>query len=274
VELFYYCNDMFYNSQEVFQEQTRVRAVPSARALAEASKLVAHGAARQSRLASAHDPGLKDQGGMNDHVKVLVIEDHPIVRDGCQRIFNRRPDIEAAEAVSAEAGLAKNREFAPDVIVLDVGLPDASGFDIIPQLLSDNARAKVIIFSMYEAPSFVTCALEKGAKGYITKNDDPTAILMAIDKVRTGAIYLGHAVAQHLAMANLAPINDPLRDLNERERQIMRLLGDGMSMTEISVELALGYKTIANGVAAIKQKLRIATSSALIKFAVELRTKA
>ncbi|WOJ91354.1 response regulator transcription factor [Methylocapsa polymorpha] len=210
---------------------------------------------------------------MNDRVKVLVIEDHPIVRDGCQRIFNRRPDIEMAEAVSAVAGLARNREFAPNVIVLDVGLPDASGFDIIPELLADNAHAKVIIFSMYEAPSFVTCALEKGAKGYITKNDDPNAILKAIDKVLSGAVYLGQAVAQHLAMANLAPANDPLRDLNDRERQIMRLLGEGKSMTEISVQLALGYKTVANAVAAVKQKLRITTSSALIKFAVELRTK-
>jgi two-component system, NarL family, invasion response regulator UvrY len=210
---------------------------------------------------------------MNDHVKVLVIEDHPIVRDGCQRIFNRRPDIEMAEAISAAAGLAKNREFSPDVIVLDVGLPDATGFDIIPELLADNAHAKVIIFSMYEAPSFVTSALEKGAKGYITKNDDPNAILKAIDRVRAGAVYLGHAVAQHLAMANLASVNDPLRELTERERMIIGLLGDGKSMTEISVELALGYKTVANAVAAIKQKLRIATSSALIKFAVELKAK-
>lgn len=178
-----------------------------------------------------------------------------------------------AEAISAAAGLAKNREFAPDVIVLDVGLPDATGFDIIPELLADNAQAKVIIFSMYEAPSFVTSALEKGATGYITKNDDPNAILKAIDKVRAGAVYLGHVVAQHLAMANLASIDDPLHELSERERLILGLLGDGKSMTEISVELALGYKTIANSVSVIKQKLRIPTSSALIKFAVELKAK-
>lgn len=211
---------------------------------------------------------------MDNHVKVLVIEDHPIVRDGCQQIFGRRPDIEMAEAFSAAAGLVKNREFAPDVIVLDIGLPDASGFDIIPQLLEENPHAKVVIFSMYEAPSFVTAALDKGARGYITKNDDPNAILKAIDKVRSGAVYLGQAVAQHLAMANLSPSNDPLRELNDRERQIMSLLGEGRSMTEISVELSLGYKTVANVVAAIKQKLRIATSAALIKFAVELKTKA
>ena len=123
---------------------------------------------------------------MSDEVKVLVIEDHPIVSDGCQRILSRRADIMVREAPSATAGLALNREFAPDVILLDVGLPDASGFDIIQQLMDDNPSSKVIIFSMYEAPSFVTLALEKGARGYITKNDDPNTILQAIDKVRTG----------------------------------------------------------------------------------------
>lgn len=211
---------------------------------------------------------------MNDHVKVLMIEDHPIVRDGCQRIFNRRTDIEMVEAVSAMGGITLNRDFNPDVIVLDVGLPDASGFDIIAELLADNAHAKVIIFSMYEAPHFVSCALEKGARGYITKNDDPDTILSAIDRVRAGGIYLGQAAAQHLAMTSLVPTNDHLRDLNDRQRQIMRLLGEGKSLTEISVELALGYKTVANAVVVIKQKLGFSTSPALIKFAVELKSKA
>ena len=103
-------------------------------------------------------------------------------------------------------------------------------------------------------------ALEKGARGYITKNDDPNTILHAIDKVRSGSIYLGQAVAQTLAMINVAPANDPLHELNDRERQIVKLLGDGKSLTEISVQLALGYKTVANAVTVIKQKLAIVTT--------------
>jgi len=208
---------------------------------------------------------------MDTQVKVLVIEDHPIVSDGCQRILSRRADIIVKEATSATAGLALNRVFIPAVILLDLGLPDANGFDIIQQLMDDNLSARVIIFSMYEAPSFVTLALEKGARGYITKNDDPNTILLAIDKVRSGSIYLGQAVAQTLAMINVAPINDPLHDLNDRERQIVKLLGDGKSLAEISAALAIGYKTAANIVSALKQKLHIATSPALIKFAVELK---
>lgn len=209
---------------------------------------------------------------MSDQVKVLMIEDHPIVSDGCQRILSRRADILVREAPSATAGLALNREFIPNVILLDVGLPDASGFDIIQQLMDDNPPTRVIIFSMYEAPNFVTLALERGARGYITKNDDPNTILQAIDRVRAGSVYLGQAVAQTLAMINVTPANDPLRGLNDREQQIVKLLGDGNSLTEISTRLPLGYKTVANTVTVIKQKLGLATTPALIKFAVELRS--
>ncbi len=210
---------------------------------------------------------------MSNEVKVLVIEDHPIVLDGCQRILSRRTDIEVKSAASAMAGLELNREFSPDVILLDAGLPDGSGFDIIKELTADNPRVKVVIFTMYETPSFVTFALEKGAAGYITKNDDPNTILQAIDKVRSGSIYLGQAVAQTLAMINLTPAHDPLHDLSERERQIVKLLGEGKSLTEISVRLVLGYKTVANTVTGIKQKLSVPTTPALIKFAVELRSR-
>jgi two-component system, NarL family, invasion response regulator UvrY len=206
-------------------------------------------------------------------MKVLVIEDHPIVRDGCQRLFNRRSDIEVAEASSAETGIALNKTLSPDVIVLDIGLPDANGFDIIPKLLAGNAQAKIVILSMYGSQSFVTNALEKGAVGYITKNDNPNTILTAIDKVLAGEVYLGQAIAQSLVMTKLSPDVDPLHDLNERERRIMALLSEGKSLTEISVDVGTSYKTVANAVAVIKQKLHLTTSAALIRFAVELNFK-
>jgi two-component system, NarL family, invasion response regulator UvrY len=206
-------------------------------------------------------------------MKVLVIEDHPIVRDGCQRLFNRRSDIEVAEASSAETGIALNKTFAPDVIVLDIALPDANGFDIIPKLLAGSAKAKIVILSMYGSQSFVTSALEKGAVGYITKNDNPNTILTAIDKVLAGEVYLGQAIAQSLVMTKLSPDVDPLHDLTERERRIMALLGKGKSLTEISVDVGTSYKTVANTVATIKQKLHLTTSAALIRFAVELNFK-
>jgi two-component system, NarL family, invasion response regulator UvrY len=208
---------------------------------------------------------------LTDQIKVLVIEDHPIVRDGCRRICSRRPDLTTVDVASAEEGLAANRDFKPDVIILDIGLGEMSGFDILPQLRAENPAARVIVFSMYEAARFVTRALDLGARGYLTKNDDPNAILAAIDKVRSGSVYLGQSVAQTLALASRA--NDPLRELTERERQVIALLGDGKNLSEIAALLDIGYKTAANTVAAIKQKLGIATSPALIKFAVELKVE-
>ena len=211
---------------------------------------------------------------MSESIKILLIEDHPIVRDGCLRILARRPDFEAMEANTAPAGLAANRSFSPDVIILDLELPDIGGLEVINELLRDNPATRIIIFSMYEAATFVTRALERGARGYVTKNDDPNAILHAIDKVLAGAVFLCQSVAQNLALANLEPAEDPLRTLSERERQVVTLLGEGKSLTEIAGALAIGYKTAANIVSAVKQKLRIGTSPALIKFAVELKSKA
>lgn len=208
-----------------------------------------------------------------EQVKVLVIEDHPIVRDGCRRMCSRRPDLVTMDAATAEEGLAANRDFKPDVIILDIGLGEMNGFDILPKLVADNKDARVIVFSMYEAARFVTRALDLGAHGYVTKNDDPNAILAAIDKVRTGAIYLGQSVAQTLALASRERSADPLRELTDRERQVVSLLGDGKNLSEISSLLDIGYKTAANTVASIKQKLGIATSPALIKFAVELKAR-
>lgn len=210
---------------------------------------------------------------MSERVKVLMIEDHPIVRDGCRLIFNRRSDFELTEASTAEEGIAANRESRPDVIVLDLGLRDGNGFDMIPVLLADNEAARIVIFSMNETARFVIRALDMGARGYITKNDDPNTILVAIDKVRSGAVYLGQSVAQALALDKLEPASDPLRDLSGREKQVVALLGEGKSLAEIAAGLDIGYKTVANIVAAIKQKLGIATSVALIKFAVEVNAR-
>jgi two-component system, NarL family, invasion response regulator UvrY len=204
-------------------------------------------------------------------IKVLMIDDHPIVRDGCRQVFARRSDISLHEAESAAAGLAANRDIKPDIVILDVGLGDGNGLDVMPALRADNDGTQIIIFSMYEAPRFVTRALELGARGYVTKSDDPQVIVAAIDKVLSGAIFLGPSVAQALALANIAPPPDPLRELTARERQVVALLGDGKTLTEIATLLDISYKSAANVIAAIKQKLSISSSPALIKFAVELK---
>lgn len=204
-----------------------------------------------------------------ERLALLLIEDHPIVRDGCRRVFARRPDFETLEASTAREGLALNRQCLPRVIVLDLELPDASGLDVIADLLRDNPNSRILILSMYAAAAFVTKALEKGALGYVTKNDDPNAILRAIDAILAGSVYLGQSAGQNLALPSHERALDPLRDLSDRERRVVALLGEGQTLAEISATLSIGYKTAANLVSAIKQKLHIGTTPALIKFAVE-----
>lgn len=210
----------------------------------------------------------------NEHTKVLIIEDHPIVRDGCQLMLSQRPNIEVIEATSAADGLALNKASKPDIVVLDIGLPDGNGIDILPKLRAENRKVSIIVFSMYEARNFVAAAFEKGATAYVTKSDDPNDFLEAIDRIRAGENYLGQALAQKLAITSVAPQSNPLLHLRKRDRQIIALLGQGRSTAEIAAELDLSYKSVANAISLIKRKLDIATIPALVKFAVELHLTA
>ena len=164
-------------------------------------------------------------------MKVLLIEDHPIVRAGCRRLLAERPDVTVIEAETAAAGLAAVEAHAPDLIILDLNLPDARGLDVLKTLRARPSPPRVIVFSMYEEPAFVSTALDSGAAAYVSKNDDPDALLEAMDAVLAGQTYLSRALAQKLALARLsgAPAN-PLEGLSERERDLVNLLATGQSL--------------------------------------------
>lgn len=201
-------------------------------------------------------------------MKVLLIEDHAIVRAGCARVLGTRPDLEVVEARTGAEGVAAAREGA-DLVILDLNLPDMRGLEVLLALREAQPALKVIIFSMYEDPALVSRALEAGAQGFVSKNDDPDLLLEAIDSVVAGGRYLGHAVAQKMALASLTV--DPLAGLSERERTLVDLLGSARTLAEISAELDVTYRTAAALTARTRIKLGLRTNSALIKFAVERR---
>jgi DNA-binding NarL/FixJ family response regulator len=206
---------------------------------------------------------------MPEVTRILLIEDHPLIRAGCRRLLAQRKAFELLEAERGQAGLELNRRHRPDIVLLDLDLPDGNGLDLMPLLTADNAAVRIIILSMYGDSGRVSRALAKGAKGYVTKNDDPAAIVTAIDKVLEGEVHLGQSVAQALAMTRLQP---EAPALGERERAILDGLGDGKSLAEIAAELGVTYKTVANAAGLLKSKLRIRTSAALVKFAVERKS--
>ncbi len=202
-------------------------------------------------------------------MRILLIEDHPIVRTACRLMLQAKRGVEVTEATTAGAGLDMAESFSPDLVILDLRLPDGNGLDLIATLISAEPDRKIIVFSMYEDPIIASRALEAGARGYITKNDDPEVILQAIEKVSGGSIFLTPGMAEKIALMAARQNSDPLQSLSSRERQVLGLLGHGRTLAEIADELNVSYRTSAHAVAQIKAKLQIPTTAAVIRWAAD-----
>jgi two-component system, NarL family, invasion response regulator UvrY len=204
-------------------------------------------------------------------MRVLIVDDHPIVASGCRALFARDDDIVILEASDAESG---ERAFAaeqPDVCVLDVNLPTVSGFELARRILAREASARIIMFSMNDDPVFAARAIEIGAKGYVSKSGDPRELVDAIRQVGNGGVFLPAALAQSVAFAGPAFAQNPLSKLTSREIEILRLISTGKSLSEIAWLVHSSYKTIANTSSIIRHKLGLRSSSELVRFAIETR---
>lgn len=202
-------------------------------------------------------------------MRVLLIEDHPIVRAGCRRLLEQLPAVEIVEASAGAEGLRINAASLPDTIILDLNLPDASGLSLVRELLAANPAARIVVFSMYEDPALVQSAIDAGAMAFVAKSDNPEALIEAIEKVVVGEMHLGAVVARKLALMNLQPPNGPLQGLTAREREALRLLADGRTLAEIAEQMSISYRSAANLVSQLKGKLGVSSNAALIRLAVE-----
>jgi two-component system invasion response regulator UvrY len=201
-------------------------------------------------------------------MRVLIVDDHPIVASGCRALLAGEPGIVILEASDAESG---EREFVsgqPDVCVLDINLPSVSGFELARRILTHVASARIIMFSMNDDPIFAARAIEVGAKGYVSKSGDPRNLVEAIREVGKGGIYLPPALARSIAFAGPAFAQSPLAKLTSREIEILRLLSKGKSLSEIAWQVQVSYKTIANRSSMMRQKLGVRTSADLVRLAI------
>ena len=201
-------------------------------------------------------------------MKILVVDDHPIVRAGVKRLLAGDSGIEIIEADSGENVLNLVRGARPDLVILDLNLPGVGGFDIIARLVREKTRPRILVLSIHDDPIFAMRALEAGADGYVSKNAPPTQIIEAIARLNQGQTYLSAELAQQLALWNLRAPGHPLKDLSRRDLEILRLLGEGSSMQQIADTLGLGYKTVANNCSQIKAKLGVTRTAELIRIAV------
>lgn len=202
-------------------------------------------------------------------MRVLLIEDHPIVRAGCRRLLEQLPAIEILEASTGAEGLRVNTASRPETIILDLNLPDASGLSLLRDLLAANAAARVVVFSMYEDPALVRSAIEAGARGFVTKNDNPEALVEAVQKVAAGEMHLGAVVARKLALMNLQPAKGPLHSLTAREREALSLLAEGRTLAQIGEQMSISYRSAANLISQLKTKLGASSTAAVIRLALE-----
>jgi two-component system invasion response regulator UvrY len=202
-------------------------------------------------------------------MRVLIVDDHPIVASGCRALFADDPEIVILEAPDAESG---ERVFAaryPHVCVIDINLPTVSGFELARRILARDASARIIMFSMNDDAVFAARAIEIGAKGYVSKSGDPHDLVEAIHEVSTGGTYLPPAIARSIAFAGPTLAKSPLSKLNSREMEILRLLSAGKSLAEIAWLVHSSYKTVANTSSIMRQKLGVRTSAELVRLAIE-----
>jgi two-component system invasion response regulator UvrY len=204
-------------------------------------------------------------------MRVLIVDDHPIVASGCRALLAGDTDIAILEAFDAESGEGAFVAERPDVCVLDINLPGVSGFELARRILARDDGARIIMFSMNDDPIFAARAIEGGAKGYVSKSGDPCDLVEAIREVGKGGVYLPPAIARSVAFAGPAFARSPLSKLTSREIEILRLLSAGKSLSEIAWLVHASYKTIANTSSIIRQKLGLRSASELVRFAIESR---
>ncbi|MFL5289117.1 MAG: response regulator [Rhodopila sp.] len=197
-------------------------------------------------------------------MKVLLIDDHAIVRSGLRRLLAAQPHWQIAEAATGLDAITLMQADRPDLVVLDLNLPGLGGFELLRRILREHLPARVLVLSMHVQASFAARAIQAGARGYMSKNAAPAELLKALRVVADGGRYIEAEIAQAMALQTAAA-PDPTHMLSERDLEIVRLLGAGRSLTEIAATLGLGYKTVANTCTQIKAKLGVGRTADLIR---------
>jgi len=202
-------------------------------------------------------------------VKILIVDDHPIVRAGLRRLLGAEPAAEVWEAASGREALGASRGQRPDLVILDFNLPDIGGLEIIRRLKTVDPAVRILVLSMHEDPIHVTRALQAGAAGYVSKNIPPDELLRAIRCVAGGRTYVEREIAEELVFSDIRTSPHPLDALASRDLEILRLLAQGRNLVQIADALGISYKTAANNCSQIKAKLRAGSTADLIRIAVQ-----
>ncbi|HEY3659504.1 MAG TPA: response regulator transcription factor [Steroidobacteraceae bacterium] len=206
-------------------------------------------------------------GSAKSRIRVLLVDDHAVVREGYRRLLERDESLTVVgEAASITETLQLDGELQPDVIVLDIALPGVSGIEILRRLVARRPAARVLMFSMYQDGIYATHAMNAGAYGYLSKASAPDLLVSAVRAVADGTRFISPDV-QRAMTTRSATAQQMAHALSIRELEVLRLLAQGYGVEEIAVRLGLSPKTAANHQSSIKQKLGAGSALQLILIA-------
>lgn len=204
-------------------------------------------------------------------IRILIADDHSIVREGLKTIVSLVDDIiVAGEAVSGGQVLERLAEKEVDLIVLDMSMPDISGVNLITRIRAQRPELPILVLSMHNEPQIARRALKAGADGYLTKDNEPEILLDAIRKVAAGGRFIDPVLAEHMAFeVSSAGAGFPHEQLSKREFEILHLLARGKSLNEIADELAISNKTVSTHKMRLMQKMNFNSNTDLLRYAID-----
>lgn len=204
--------------------------------------------------------------------RVLLVDDHAVVRDGLRTVLEATRRIAVVgEAGEAREGIRRLRELAPDVVVLDVSLPDMSGLDALKQIRAEWPRLPVVIFSMHADREYCVRALRAGAQAYVLKQSASEDIVQAVTAAAAGRRWVSPQIAEHLVGIVIAggEARAPHETLSDREFEVLRLIGAGETPSQIAKRLCLSVKTVSTYRARLLQKLGLENNVQLIRYVLD-----
>lgn len=199
---------------------------------------------------------------MSEAIRILLADDHTLFRDGLRALFGSLPDIEVVgEASTGAEAISLAEELQPDVVLMDIQMPDLNGVEATRQIVQTSPHIGVIVITMFEDDDSVFAAMRAGARGYVLKGADQEEMLRAIRAVSRGEALFGPDIAAQLTSffnATQSPAVSAFPDLTDREREVLQLLAQGLSNQEIATRLVITVKTVRNHLSNIYTKLQVA----------------
>ena len=203
-------------------------------------------------------------------IRLVLADDHAILREGLKQILLTQRDIEiVAEAQDGHEVLKRVRELDFDLLVLDMSMPGKSGVELIKQVKAERPKLRILVLTMHEEHQYAVRAIRAGASGYLTKESASAQLVSALRKVAAGGAYISAEVAEQLALNAMPGAKGaPHEALSDREFQVFRLIAEGKSVSDIAERLNLSVKTVSTHKANLMQKMGVATTGEIIRYAL------